>query len=157
MCLSKLHFNLDYDKEEGTYVGKGFKVLYHYVSDKYKHLGVCGIYDFRYRFNKWMDRWPTPYQLVLEDNFDIKYTTGFHIFLNKDDCENYRPRHAIKNAVAEYRLHPVLYKGILSFGEQELFNKPGFFSKNTYRTGPCIIADKMKILDSIPFSWEKNV
>lgn len=142
MCLKSADFTFEEIPGEG-WVGRG-----------YKFLEIWGLrYDANYlgnyyKFNEWMSS--KEYNIWSDEDIEVfNYCAGFHIFLKKDDAAQYRSKGT------DGKLHPVLFKDVRCFGQNKVYGLKN--PDKTYKTGPCVIAGQMKILDAIPFPWEKTI
>lgn len=127
MCLSSVSLNLNvYDKSVKDFIGYGYKKL---------HIDVIKKYG-----NKWNkatgstdnDDTSLEDEGVIKASDNQEYYPGFHIFLNKENAENYAGNH-----ISSWRkVVKVAFRGVLTFG----FNKAGTAK------GLCVVTKYMKVL-----------
>lgn len=145
MCLISLDFTMLWDEKENDYVGKGYKYI------EYSRGEFWPAKDgYKYSLNTWMKSNQYKGSSLFVEKEGIQYSRGFHIFLNLDDAAYYRSK--LMTMYDKPKLHPVLYKDVRAFGQQEIYGKHNY--RVGYHRGPCVIAHEMKILDPIPFPWE---
>lgn len=152
MCMNKSNLNMEYDKNEGCFVGYGYKQLTHHIpvnirkrGDKaildyltkkyseYKHLqagwmearGAMSLYGSKSKFKRDTKEY---------DSNGGSYWPGFHIFLKEQDARSYYHDGIVVK---------VKYAEVTDFGTNDTDNDEG--------EGPCVIARYMKFIEVVEY------
>ena len=132
MCLKDIAFSME--EVDGVLVGIGYKAFKCYISGDLK-LGYDGC---KYKLNQWMKAKNDIHSVTRTEDKNL-YSTGFHIFLNKDDANRYYERPSYNPII----IKKVLFKDIVAFGTNRTYTRLRN-GRVVYR--PCVIARSMKIL-----------
>lgn len=141
MCLSKI--DVHYSKDDET-EGIGYKVIF--GDRNYFYTPIFGGFFY---YDKWYNR-TIANIVVLNQGIDEihEYESGFHIFLNKDDCIKYCqyyswPKNFCATSFKRHFITKVHYKGIVCKGLQNNF--------------PCIVAKSIMIKEEDILDKETNI
>lgn len=134
MCLSTVDFALHWDDQVKDFVGYGWKYGITVPKRGKWYLASGTRYSFREKLKD---------TFIISDD-DKAYPPGFHIFLEKEDAENYGSDSS--------RVYRVAYRNVLAFGANECNRKDD---------GSCVIAKEIyyftdKQISSIPDNLQKR-
>jgi hypothetical protein len=129
MCLHEI------TNREPTPEGIGYKVFYRCYGDALMSPLIMG-----------SDTYSPPYDWVTDQKEakirdverDVCYQTGFHIFKNKEDAEEFRFRmspHSARYVVTKVSYRQAVVEGTNAVG----------FENGSYILKPCVVAREMKI------------
>lgn len=151
MCLSTVALKLTYNKAQRAFIGVGYKnIESEYVKDGkilWSELPSCygkGWKDsFLYKGKQdgSFARSKIDYTVSSDDDINVEYAPGFHIFLNQEDAELY--------GAAKYgAVIKVEFKEVLAYGE----------NYNGEQDGPCVVARRMRVVELVkePQNYEDD-